>query len=408
MVQSRIAVMKPLAIFGVLAGLFSVSLASIVAFLVKGTGNLQTVSYDRSVTMCPDNVPFDQYFCAGVDLTRFSKDYAQGRPDGLSIKLGNFSKYNFNFSVDLVLNFKSKQNNPQLRFQAVIFGSNDYKTYTEQQQIYLVQNISNAQNQITIANQLSIKYATYKILIMDSVLYEAELSDSSLRINVFNPLTDQIQFGFKTAVLLISVLICSIVAYVGKKTIQWQQIIVIAAIILLVSPLDIFTQQYLSQALILCLSAVKTVSYSLICFTMFNLIANKSLSVLSSLMCTTLFTNEIINCQIIYSTFSYKNALIIVLTTTIALALVHLSLFARSILTENYKTSLSAKLYTALFLVIVFGAEIYQIVQMGHTVNALGYLDTTVICFGLGYLAFFWEVRGNEANDETGTLIDKE
>ncbi|CAL5979697.1 Conserved_hypothetical protein [Hexamita inflata] len=406
MVQSRIAVMKPLAIFGVLAGLFSVSLASIVAFLIKSTGNLQTVSYNRSVTMCPDYVPFDQYFCSGVDLTRFSKDNTQGRPDGLSIKLGNFSKYNFNFSVDLVLNFKSVQSNPQLRFQAVILGSNDGVSYTEQQQIYLVQNISNAQNQIAIASQLSIKYATYKILIIDSVLYGAELSDSSLRVSVFNPLTSQIQLGFKTAVLLISVLLCSVIAYIGKRTIKWQQIIVIASLLLIVSPLDIFTQQYINQALILSLSAVKTVSYSLICFVLFNLIAKTTVSAFSALMCTTLFTNEIINCQVIFSSLSYKNALIIVLSTTIALALVHLTLFARSILTENYKTTLSAKLYTALFLIIVFGAEIYQIVQMGHTVNALGYLDTTVICLGIGYFVFFWEV--DAADDETGTLIEKE
>ena len=115
-----------------------VRIATYVLVLLLGIGyavlyitSLDTIKLTEqvSVTNCPDNVNYDPYFCSGVDLTDYSQENSQGRPDGYEIQMGPLTALNINFTLGLLLTGDYSLNDMHFSFEGELYGTqNDDKT----------------------------------------------------------------------------------------------------------------------------------------------------------------------------------------------------------------------------------------------------------------------------------------
>ena len=66
---------------------------------------------------------YDEYFCSGVDLTDYSPENSQGRPDGYEIQIGPLTALNINFTLGLLLSGNSSLGSMQFSFEGELYGT---------------------------------------------------------------------------------------------------------------------------------------------------------------------------------------------------------------------------------------------------------------------------------------------
>lgn len=239
-----------------------VRIATYVLVLLLGIGyavlyitSLDTIKLTEqvSVTNCPDNVNYDPYFCSGVDLTDYSQENSQGRPDGYEIQMGPLTALNINFTLGLLLTGDSSLNNMQFSFEGELYGTqNDDKTNFQ-----LIHPIMYAGTEgvdaehnafITLVNQERAKYRYLMLKIQRGKVYTGELKEASVQIITYKPEFGALYLSIKFVCATLAMgaaAVLVLLAFFKKMPVKYNTtFMTLILVVVYVNPLDLVSDEY--------------------------------------------------------------------------------------------------------------------------------------------------------------------
>lgn len=226
-----------------------------VGYAVLYVTSLDTIELTEqvSVTNCPDSVTYDAYFCSGVDLTDYSPDNDQGRPDGYEIQMGPLTALNINFTLGILLAGDPALSSLQFSFEGELYGAQN----DDRSDFRLLHPVMYAGTEpvdadhnafVTLVSQERAKYRYLMLRIQRGKTYTGTLKDARVQITTYKPEFGALYLSIKfvcAALAMGAAGLLAVLALLKKLPVKYNTtFLTLILAVVYVNPLDLVSDEY--------------------------------------------------------------------------------------------------------------------------------------------------------------------
>lgn len=250
---------------------------------------------------------YDEYFCSGVDLTDYSPENSQGRPDGYEIQIGPLTALNINFTLGLLLSGDSSLSSMQFSFEGELYGTqNEDKTGFELIQPIMYAGIEGTDSEhnafFTLISQVRAKYRYLMLKIQKAKVYTGTLKEAQVQLITYKPEFGALYLSVKfvcAALAMSAATVLILFALFKKLPVKYNTTFVtLILVVVYVNPLDLVSDEYDNYWVLLACDFMKSLAITAVsCFNQLKLENIKlwKCIVTTALTFTVCFSSEALN-----------------------------------------------------------------------------------------------------------------